>query len=125
MIKGIFVMSQTGICLYNKFISTSSPNDQLFGGFISALDRFCKTSIGECISYLSTASLKLHFFHINELIFVFISDKNDLTKKLLPCFQNLIEEFCAEFAEQQVRFENQGLLPDLKKFDHCFSNVCV
>ena len=61
MIKGIFVIYDTGICLYNKSVQNIPPNEQLVSGFIAAMDRFCKTSIGENISYICTETLKFHF----------------------------------------------------------------
>ncbi|MHA1299838.1 MAG: hypothetical protein ACTSO9_10415 [Candidatus Helarchaeota archaeon] len=124
MIKGIFVIYDSGICLYNKSIPNITPNDQLIAGFISALDRFCKTSIGENISFICTESLKFHFLHKNELIYVFISDKNDTINSLLPSFKQLIEKFQSEFTRQRHTFENQGLIPDLKAFDASFSKIC-
>ena len=123
MIKGIFVMHKSGICLYNKSISKSNPDAQLIGGFLSALYKFCKVSIGETISNFCTNSLKFDYFHRNELFFVFISDKSDGIE-LLPQFRRLMKEFYREFVDQRIIFEQKGLIPELTNFEVCFSSVC-
>lgn len=125
MIKGIYVIHDNGICIYNKSLIMISPNDQLFSGFISALDRFCTKSIGEKISYFCTETLKFHFIHDNKLIFIFLSDKNDITKNLLPYFQRLMNEFHIEYSNQRSTFEKDGLIPELSSFDTCVSDLCI
>ncbi|MFX0141958.1 MAG: hypothetical protein ACFFDN_50440 [Candidatus Hodarchaeota archaeon] len=126
MIKGIFVIYDTGICLYNKSNKNIPPNEQLVSGFIAAIDRFCKTSIGENISYICTETLKFHFIRKNKLIFVFLSDKNDITNKLLPNFKQIMNKFLNEFTNQQrYTFEKNGLIPELSNFDSCISNLYI
>lgn len=125
MIKGIFVIYNTGICLYNKSIPNISPNDQLIAGFISALDRFCKNSIGENITHICTKTLKFHFIRRAKLIFVFLSNIKDDTQGLLPQFKDVIDKFHDEFSNQQVIFERDGLIPILTNFDTCCSNLCI
>ncbi len=126
MIKGIFVIYNTGICLYNKSVKNIPPNEQLVSGFIAAMDRFCKTSIGENISYICTETLKFHFIRKNKLIFVFLSDKNDTSSYLLPNFKQIMNEFLNEFSNnQRYTFEKKGLIPELSNFDNCIANLCI
>ncbi len=122
MIKGIFVMHKSGICLYNKSLSKITPDAQLIGGFLSALYKFCDVSIGEKISNFCTNTLKFDYFHRHDLFFVFISDKGDGIE-LLPQFRRLIKEFYREFINQRISFEQRGLIPQLSNFEMCFSNV--
>ncbi|MHA1299736.1 MAG: hypothetical protein ACTSO9_09900 [Candidatus Helarchaeota archaeon] len=124
MIKGIFIMHKSGIVLYNKTMSKISPDEQIVGGFLSAIYRFCNVSFGEKISYFCTSTLRFNYFHQNDLYFVFISDKNDKLKNLMPNFQKLMKDFYREFAHQRFVFEKQGLVPVLTNFETAFSNIC-
>ena len=123
MIQGIYVLFNSGICLYNKSLLKISQNNQLIAGFFIALDRFCATTIGENISYFCTHTLKFHFIHERKLLFVFINDKNDVTKNLLPQFEKLIKKFYTEFSDHLSLFEKQGVIPELTKFEVSFSNL--
>lgn len=105
MIKGIFVIHNSGICIYNKYISDISADVQLFSGFLTALYRFCNASIGEKISNFCTNTLKFNYIYDDNLFFVFIIDQSDLMDNLMPQFQKVIKKFYEEFANQQITFE--------------------
>ncbi|MFX1451286.1 MAG: hypothetical protein ACFFCM_10615 [Promethearchaeota archaeon] len=126
MLKVIFVIYDTGICLYNKSREVIPPNEQLVSGFIAAIDRFCKTSIGENISSICTETLKFHFIRKNRLIFVFLSDLHDVSTNLLSNFKQIMNNFLHEFTQQRrSTFEKKGLIPNLPKFDNCITNLCI
>jgi len=117
-------MHKSGICLYNKTISKVSPDAQLVGGFLSAMFRFCNSTIGEKITNFCTTTLKFNYFHENDLFFVFISDKSDNLDNFMPQFKKLMKEFYGEFAHQRFIFEKHGLVPSLTNFETAFSSVC-
>ena len=125
MIKGIYVIYNNGICLYKKSWLNIPNSEQLIAGFSTALDRFCKTSIGENISFLCTTTLKLHFIRKHDLIFVVLTDKTDVLEKLRPKLEQIIINFDKEFSKQRQIFEKQGLIPNLTKFDMGISQLSV
>ena len=123
MIKGIFVMHKSGICLYNKNMNVK-PDDQIVGGFLSVIYRFCDVSLGEQITYFCTTTLKFNYFHENDLYFVFISNREDKYGDLSPQFRQLMDDFYREFANQRLVFEKHGLVPILTNFETAFTSIC-
>lgn len=124
MLKGIFVIHNSGICLYNKYNSDIFPNEQLFSGFLTALSRFCVNIIGEKISRFCTNTLKFNFIYEHELFFVFIVHKNDILEDFKPQFRQIMKEFYKEFTNQRTVFEKHGLIPQLTNFETSLSSIC-
>nr|MDO8080185.1 hypothetical protein [Candidatus Freyarchaeota archaeon] len=107
-IKAVYIIKDTGFSLFHRTYNNdvSSPDEDLIGGFISAIFNFFKEYCEDQITKMETKFLRF-FYHVHDkVIFVIVTelendkDETSITKLLRSLAENFTYKFGVKINEE-------------------------
>ncbi|MEM3586045.1 MAG: hypothetical protein QXO71_01870 [Candidatus Jordarchaeaceae archaeon] len=104
-IKAVYVVKDTGFSLFHRTYNNGScPDEDLVGGFISAIFNFFKEYCGDQITKMETKLVKFFYYIYNKIIFVIVTeidnkDEVSIRELLRTLAENFVYKFGARINE--------------------------
>ena len=96
VIQELWILTESGIVLYSR-VYDKEINDQLFGGFISALNMFVESFKEGALSSLVLQNTRFTFIKREKLIFITNTPKNVKEKKIRQALEAISDRFLQEY----------------------------
>lgn len=98
-IKAVYVVRDTGFALFHKtYNNGSGPDEDLIGGFISAIFNFFKEYCEDQITKMETKLVKFFYYIYNKIIFVIVTElDNQDEASIMELLRTLAENFVYKF----------------------------
>lgn len=98
-IKAVYIVKDTGFSLFHRtYNNGSSPDEDLIGGFISAIFNFFKEYCEDQITKMETKLVKFFYYIYNKIIFVIVTEiDNKDEASIMELLRTLAENFVYKF----------------------------
>jgi hypothetical protein len=98
-IKAVYVVKDTGFSLFHRtYNNGSGPDEDLIGGFISAIFNFFKEYCEDQITKMETKLVKFFYYIYNKIIFVIVTEiDNQDEASIMKLLRTLAEKFLHKF----------------------------
>lgn len=122
MIHKLYLMFESGICIFEKIYYThlsKEEDTQIFTGFISAIGNFASEALGSTLQSIRLQTgeqLAIMKHEVSNLIVVCVADGRDHEKLLASILLKIIERFF-EIFKQEIEIEDTSLADKTKNFD--------
>jgi hypothetical protein len=118
-IRAVYIIKDTGFALFHKNYNNgiADPDEDLIGGFISAIYTFFKDYCEDQIMKMETKLLKFFYHLCEEVIFVIITElENDEDETLITkLLRTLAENFVYKFGVGVKEEINRSKFSDFEK----------
>ena len=118
-ILNVWIMNDSGICLFNQAKSSTLQDENLFTGFLSSIQVFLKSIGEEKIKSLAMGEHKFTFCNLEEpnLIIVVKSERNIKGRFIARKIKDIREKFLKKYGQLLHKYQEHSLLLDLRIFD--------
>ncbi|UCE14584.1 MAG: hypothetical protein JSV04_05240 [Candidatus Heimdallarchaeota archaeon] len=99
MIKSIYIIHESGICLFEKECSHDRVNKDLFSGYVKALICFAKEITNDVISEVRMEKRNIYYETCEKILVVIVSSPNINRKRLKGVFQAIMAEFILQYGD--------------------------
>ena len=105
-IKAVYIVKDTGFSLFHRtYNNGSSPDEDLIGGFISAIFNFFKEYCEDQITKMETKLVKFFYYIYNKIIFVIVTeldnqDETSIRELLRTLAESFVHKFGARISEE-------------------------
>lgn len=98
-IKAVYIVKDTGFSLFHRsYNNGSGPDEDLIGGFISAIFNFFKEYCEDQITKMETRLVKFFYYIYNKIIFAVVTElDNQDEASVMKLLRTLAEKFFYKF----------------------------
>ncbi|MFX1514943.1 MAG: hypothetical protein ACFFC6_01450 [Promethearchaeota archaeon] len=98
MIRSVFIIHESGLCLLSRSYSGDSQNRDLFSGFLVAVSSFAKNLIGEKINEIRMEHHKIFYESRKALVIALVTSEKKISNRKLSTimkriYNNFIEQY--------------------------------
>ncbi|MFX0123899.1 MAG: hypothetical protein ACFFAE_09695 [Candidatus Hodarchaeota archaeon] len=103
MIRSVFIIHESGLCLLSRSYSDDSQNIDLFSGFLVAVSSFAKNMIGEKINEIRMEHHTIFYESKKAIVLALVTSEKKIAKRKISLimrriYNNFVEQY-NEFLE--------------------------
>ncbi|MFX1282745.1 MAG: hypothetical protein ACFFB5_03785 [Promethearchaeota archaeon] len=100
MIRSVFIIHESGLCLFSRAYRENSKNIDLFSGLLFAVSSFAKNMIGEKINEIKTEHHNIYYESKKTIVIALVTSKKKITKrKLTMIMRRISNNFVQQYEE--------------------------
>ena len=97
MIKSVYIIHESGICLFEKVYSQDPVNKDLFCGYIKAMISFAREITNDVITEVKMEKRNIYYEVKGDILVTIVTSPNIPRRKLKFVFQCILEQFTTQF----------------------------
>ncbi len=97
MIKSVYIIHESGICLFEKVYSQDPVNKDLFSGYIKAMISFAREITNDVITEVKMEKRNIYYELKGDILVTIVTIPNIPRKKLKFVFQCILEHFTSRY----------------------------
>lgn len=106
MIRSVFIIHESGLCLLSRSYSEDSQNIDLFSGFLVAVASFAKNMIGEKINEIRMEQHVIFYESRKSIVIALVISEKRLSKRKLSTimrrlYNNFVEQY-SDYLEHNI-----------------------
>ncbi|UCG03909.1 MAG: hypothetical protein JSW11_07965 [Candidatus Heimdallarchaeota archaeon] len=106
MIRSIFIIHESGLCLLSRSYGDESQNIDLYSGFLVAVSSFAKNMIGEKINEIRMEHHIIFYESKKEIVLALVTSGKNISKRKISTIMrriyfNFVDHY-HEFLEQEL-----------------------
>lgn len=107
MIRSVFIIHESGLCLLSRSYSDDSQNIDLFSGFLVAVSSFAKNMIGEKINEIRMEHHTIFYESKKAIVLALVTSEKKIAKRKISLIMRRIYN---NFVEQYYEFLELDLI---------------
>ncbi|MFX0013870.1 MAG: hypothetical protein ACFFB2_03825 [Promethearchaeota archaeon] len=122
MIRKVFIIHESGLCLLSRSYGDESDDVDLFSGFLAAISSFAKNMIGEKINEIRMEHHSIFYESRETIVLALVTSEKQISKrKLFTTMRRIYSKFIQQYQE----YLNQKIVePSLfKDFRSSLDNI--
>jgi hypothetical protein len=106
MIRSVFIIHESGLCLFSRSYSDDSQDIDLFSGFLVAVSSFAKNMIGEKINEIRMEQHTILYESKKSIVLALVTSEKKISNRKISTIMrrihnNFIEQY-HDFLEQDI-----------------------
>lgn len=97
MIRSVYIIHESGICLFERVYSQDPVNKDLFSGYIKAMISFAREITNDVITEVKMEKRNIYYEVKRNILVTIVTSPNIPREKLSFVFQCILEQFISQY----------------------------